>query len=253
MPGTIRETTLLLGRFLFCLTFLLETGSVSLAAESRAPNNCLPSKSPIRIMPLGDSITESSRGYVSYRYWLWKALKEDGFNIDFVGSKRGVYVGKPKFKDFDDEHEGHWGWRVDQILKEIPRWATTHKPDFALIHLGTNDIGQGESIDQVIVEIKELILKLREANSKIVVFLAKVLPMLELDEQIVAFNKQIAELPKSMLEPANIVVVDMWSGFDTAKDTWDGLHPNESGERKMAKAWYAALLPTLNQSRMCKN
>src|SRR5215204_6437165 len=68
-----------------------------------------------KIMPLGDSITEAEGGHASYRYWLWKSLTQAGFNdIDFVGSRTGVFNGSPQFSDFDQNHEGHWGWRADE-------------------------------------------------------------------------------------------------------------------------------------------
>ena len=33
------------------------------------------STTAVRIMPLGDSITEAFAGHASYRYWLWKQLQ----------------------------------------------------------------------------------------------------------------------------------------------------------------------------------
>ena len=35
--------------------------------------------------------------------------------------------------------------------------------------------------------------------------------------------------------------VDLWTGFDPQTDTYDGVHPNESGEKKMAAGWFEAL------------
>jgi len=39
-----------------------------------------------------------------------------------------------------------------------------------------------------------------------------------------------------------VVVVDQSAGFDPVADTRDGIHPNATGEEKMAAAWHAALL-----------
>ena len=50
---------------------------------------------PIRIMPLGDSITSSIPGQVSYRYWLWSTMNAAGYSVDFVGSLCGVYEADP--------------------------------------------------------------------------------------------------------------------------------------------------------------
>jgi cellulase/cellobiase CelA1 len=36
-------------------------------------------------------------------------------------------------------------------------------------------------------------------------------------------------------------VVDQWTGFSAATDTFDGVHPVDSGFRKMADRWYPAV------------
>lgn len=38
-----------------------------------------------------------------------------------------------------------------------------------------------------------------------------------------------------------IYVVDQWTGFSTATDTSDGVHPNAAGLPKIANKWYATL------------
>ena len=41
---------------------------------------------PVRILPLGDSITQSDKTYSSYRYYLWIKLIDAGIKFDYVGS-----------------------------------------------------------------------------------------------------------------------------------------------------------------------
>ena len=79
----------------------------------------LSENSPIRIMPLGDSITAGSYGAGKdgaggYRAPLWKMLKEENINIDFVGTLNDPYNAV-----FDADHEGWRGWRVDHAWKNI--------------------------------------------------------------------------------------------------------------------------------------
>jgi cellulase/cellobiase CelA1 len=45
-----------------------------------------------------------------------------------------------------------------------------------------------------------------------------------------------------------IVVVDQWTGFNTATDTGDGVHPNASGNQKISDRWYPALTAALSGS-----
>ena len=43
--------------------------------------------------------------------------------MDFVGSLKENYGGMPRHTDFDMDHEGHWGWRADQVLARIDKWG----------------------------------------------------------------------------------------------------------------------------------
>jgi cellulase/cellobiase CelA1 len=43
-----------------------------------------------------------------------------------------------------------------------------------------------------------------------------------------------------------ITVVDQWTGFNTATDTYDGVHPNDAGNQKMSDRWYPALASVLS-------
>jgi len=70
---------------------------------------------PIRLLPLGDSITYGFDAAGGYRAPLCQLLTNAGDNIDFVGTQNGNGVaGLP-----DGDHEGHPGWRIDQIYSII--------------------------------------------------------------------------------------------------------------------------------------
>ncbi len=76
---------------------------------------------PIRLMPLGDSITwglQSSTGN-GYRGPLWSELAADGHPLDFVGTVRNGSMSDP-------DNEGHSGYRIDQIAPwSTLRWTGT--------------------------------------------------------------------------------------------------------------------------------
>ncbi|MFN0057394.1 MAG: SGNH/GDSL hydrolase family protein [Planctomycetota bacterium] len=202
----------------------------------------------VRVLPLGDSITEAYTGYASYRYWLWQDLISAGYSVDFVGSMQGVYAGPPLYTDFDLEHEGHWGWRIDQVLAQLPSWAADADPDISLVHIGHNDLWQGQGISSTIAELDALIDTLRAQNPSIAIVLAQVIPAapgIGLDE-IPAFNVEVAALAALKDSPQSpVVLVDHYTGFDPSSDTWDGVHPDESGEQLMAQRWLAVLMTLL--------
>lgn len=196
----------------------------------------------VRIMPLGDSITQADRNHNSYRRPLWFKLREAGYNVNFVGSTRSHYLGNAPNSDFDQDHEGHWGWQVDEVSAQIDRWAAEAKPDIVLIHVGTNDILRGQSFDSTISELRSLIQTMRRHNPNLKILLAQLIPAQGSEILTQQFNQQISALARSLNSSASpVILVDQSSGFNVAQDTYDGLHPNESGEQKMATRWFQAL------------
>ncbi|CAN5505061.1 hypothetical protein BH09PLA1_BH09PLA1_33340 [soil metagenome] len=198
-----------------------------------------------KIMPLGDSITESETGHASYRYWLWKNLQNNGYtDIDFVGSHTGVNLGPPLYSDFDQNHEGHWGWRADEINANIAGWANTYRPDIVLMHLGTNDLIQGQSVASTITDLGSIIDKLRAANPNVTVIMAQIIPNNQVS--VTSLNTSISSLAgQKNTAQSRVVAVDQATGFSSSSDTWDGVHPNQSGEQKMSNKWYSAMTPFL--------
>jgi hypothetical protein len=234
--------------FLVIFSFIF---SLALHADQVVPSH------PIKILPLGDSITCASKYKLSYRYPLWKHLIDAGKQVEFVGSQfhkgNGGRVGWETYKDlpFTPANEGHSGWRADQILnglesgkeKGLASWLSSYRPDIALIHLGTNDMYQNQTPESTRDEIEQIVLKLREKNPNIKVVLASVIPM-KTDVSIIRLNQLIAQLAQKMNRPNSVVVgVDMYTGFNLETDMQkDKIHPNANGEEKMAKRWFDVLM-----------
>ena len=113
-----------------------------------------PVKAAIRIMPLGDSITQGSSSgvadeafQVSFRKVLYDRLWEKGYVVDdeiFVGTQESG----ESVTDFDPDHEGHGGWTAEEIVKGRPVmdldagnlaiWLAERQPSIVLLHIGTN-------------------------------------------------------------------------------------------------------------------
>ena len=92
--------------------------------------------------------------------------------VDFVGSLRSRHP-RP---DFDRDHEGHWGWRVDQVLEEVRDWVAAEEPDILLIHLGSNDLFQGQSVSSTLEELEELVDAVRESRPNAMFLVAQIIP-----------------------------------------------------------------------------
>ena len=215
------------------------------AVEALEPRQFL---STTRIMPLGDSITETFAPRESYRYFLWNSLQNSGFrDIDFVGSEHGVLNGNPANTNFDMDHEGHTGWTADQIAAQTEQWARTYRPDIVLLHAGTNDVRYKQSVASTINELGLIIDRLRTGNPNVAVLLSTIIPNQENPSGTAALNDAIPRLVgQKNRSDSRVILVDQYSGFDLSRDTFDGLHPNESGERKMASRFFTALQPILS-------
>ena len=198
----------------------------------------------VAIMPLGNSITQGDADHNTYRRPLWKSLEADGYDVDFVGSLRAHHRGPSPRADFDRDHEGHWGWRVDEILDRIRGWVEDSEPDILLIHLGSNDVFQGEDIESTLHELAELIDAVRESRPEATFLLAQIIPtaMVNTNARIRELNARIPELAASKSSATSrVVVVDHFTGFDATRQTYDGVHPNADGEIHLSDRWLAAL------------
>ncbi|HVT87667.1 MAG TPA: NPCBM/NEW2 domain-containing protein [Tepidisphaeraceae bacterium] len=203
--------------------------------------------SSVRIMPLGDSITSSFGGHASYRFFLYNQLLQAGYDVDFVGSQTLNNGQAPLYSNFDKDNEGHSGWRADEVAANTVAWATANNPDIVLLHVGTNDIGQGQSNDSTAADIGTIIDNLRSVNPNVKILLAQIIPTTGGNVgQYSLLNGLIATLAtQKNTAQSPVILVDQFTGFNASTDTFDGNHPNDSGERKMSAKWFAALASVL--------
>ena len=123
----------------------------------------------IEVMPLGDSITvgkfsgiDTSDGAdsddIGYRKDLWDLLDGDGHTVDFVGTS----LNGSTYPFGDPQHEGHNGWRDDQIADNIydnpggDNFLNQNPPDVILLHIGTNSLNNDPSdVEDILNEIDQ--------------------------------------------------------------------------------------------------
>lgn len=198
-------------------------------------------------MPLGDSITQGTRRHEGYRPLLWQRLRAAGYDVDFVGSLDHLHP-FGRGEGYDHDHEGHWGWRVDQVLALIDVWARDAAPDIVLLHLGTNDLGAQQSIESTFDELRLTLDAIRRHRPRVAILLAEIIPgsPARLTESVRQFNAYLAANHDQLATPDSpVILVDHYTGFDPRTDTYDGVHPNAAGATKMADAWFDALAPLL--------
>lgn len=232
-------------RILVSILSVLAALSLSLVAQTTQAAD------PVRIMPLGDSITGSPG---CWRALLWQDLTNNGYtNIDFVGTQSPQGCGF----DYDGEHEGHSGYLATDIADQgqLPGWLSATNPDIVLMHLGTNDVWNARSTEAILDAYTTLVGQMRESNPDMTILVAQIIPMnpsgcSSCYQGVRDLNAVIPSWADGLsTNRSPVVVVDQWTGFDTATDTYDGVHPDDSGSEKIANGWYPALTAALSSER----
>src|SRR5689334_18675038 len=193
----------------------------------------------VRVMPLGDSITNGETTPGGYRINLWQRVVNAGYTVDFVGSQSN---GPASLGDHD--HEGHPGWRIDQIDANIVGWLNTYQPHSVLLHIGTNDILQNFNVSSAPSRLSTLIDHITATVPAAEVFVAQIIPLANSgqESQVQTFNAAIPGIVQSKVNAGRHVhLVNMHNAL-TAADLTDGIHPTATGYDKMAAVWYQALL-----------
>ncbi len=121
---------------------------------------------------------------------------------------------------------------------------TGYTPDVALIHLGSNDAIQGNSAISSVGELNQVIDILRQDNPNVTIFLTQLIPAVDggFNNRIQQLNSLIPGIVADKNQSNSpVILVDQSSGFNANTDTYDGVHPNNAGEAKMAQKWFDAL------------
>jgi lysophospholipase L1-like esterase len=192
----------------------------------------------VRVLPLGDSITHGADVPGGYRIGLWQRLAEGRYTSDFVGSQ----VNGPSGLS-DHDHEGHPGWRIDQVDANVVGWLRTYAPRSVLLHIGTNDVVQNYDLAGAPGRLSALIDHITDAAPDADVFVAQIIPLgwPEGDAAVRSFNNAIPGIVQGKVNAGKRVhLVDMYSAL-TVADLPDSIHPDSGGYDKMAAVWYGAL------------
>lgn len=199
----------------------------------------------VRIMPLGDSITGSPG---CWRGNLWDLLDQAGHEVDFVGSL--AQACNPAGSDPD--HEGHGGFAVTTSVANgsVRGWLEQNTPDVLMMHFATNDVWSNIPPAQILAAYTQIVADLRELNPDAVILVAQIIPLhpdasfgcTDCPQRAIDFNATIPAWAAGLTTAESpIVVVDQWTGFDPAVDTYDGVHPDADGYVKLAANWFEAL------------
>jgi len=212
---------------------------------------------PVRILVVGDSMTQGSSGDWTWRYRLSKHLTGAGVQVDFVGPRTDLFdniageLGDHSYADtgFDQDHAAKWGLSLALLAAEPPTgigWTieelvSTYHPDVVLELLGVNDLtflgGQPAGVAD---DLRDLVEDARSADPQVDVVLCHVPQPWQ--PKVPPFNALVDDLARDLdSSDSRVVVAAADEGYVRAEDTWDDAHPNSHGELKIAAAFEDAL------------
>ena len=218
-----------------CAALLVAAGFMAFG-----PGNVAQAATPVRIMALGDSITGSPG---CWRAVLWQMLP--AAKVDFVGTLPPQGCGFT----YDGENEGHGGYLVTNVASQnlLVGWLAATHPDVVMMHFGTNDVWSNIPTSTILAAYTTLVGQMRASKAGMRILVAQIIPMnpstcAECAARVVNLNAAIPAWAASLTTAASpITVVDQWTGFNDATDTYDGVHPNDAGNVKIANRWYPAV------------
>ena len=208
-----------------------------------------------KILPLGASRVEGARpDYESYRYELWKDLKENNWTFDFIGTQTDEAF-YPDFEsnNFDQDHEGRGGWTSGEILNGLDNWLyETATADIVLLSApGGNDALQGLPYVQAVSNINAIIDRLQAANPNITIIIEQMAPGRSdiMTPQLTDFFEQMQAEVFTMASnhttaTSQVLAIDMFTGFNDGLLA-DDVHYNDEGAVFIANRYYNVLVTLL--------
>ncbi|MFJ9908718.1 GDSL-type esterase/lipase family protein [Streptomyces sp. NPDC101152] len=211
----------------------------------------------LRFMPVGDSMTIGSAGEHTWRYRLWQHLREThGGAFALVGPRETLYdkaTDAPTSyayadPDFPRAHLAGWGEGWVHMAPLIGATVRTHRADVLLVSLGLIDLGFYTNAEQTADNVRAFVEQARSANARVRVAVLPVIPNVRAAEdgpfaaQVALFNDLLAKVLADLDEPRSpLLLVPPPPSYDIHLGTYDGTHPNASGEHKIAAAFADAL------------
>jgi lysophospholipase L1-like esterase len=163
---------------------------------------------PVKIMPVGDSITEGKYTQGGYRKTLYQMLKDNGYSVTFVGKEdNGDPANDTGFSTGmeNPNHEGYGSARIGMLLNggttekhtalPIKTSLANNHPDVVLVLLGANDIFGITPTDRMRQTMERLVSTIFEQNPNTIVVLASIPPIAKIEARNADVNAYNAVVP----------------------------------------------------------
>ncbi|MBM7091632.1 GDSL-type esterase/lipase family protein [Streptomyces sp. NPDC012461] len=211
----------------------------------------------LRFMPVGDSMTIGSAGEHTWRYRLWQHLCATyGGPFTLVGPRETLYDKAAEAPtsyayadpDFPRGHLAGWGEGWHHLTPLIGDAVRTARADVLLVSLGLIDLGFYTNAEQTADNVRAFVAGARAARPSVRMVIMPVPHNIRADQdapfaaQVARFNDLLAKAVIDLgTDTSPLLLADPAATYDFHTDTYDGTHPNESGEHRMAAAFADAM------------
>jgi hypothetical protein len=231
---------------------LLDSGSGDGGADAGAgPRVWFRRDAGVKIMPLGDSITEGAVAELGgYRWPLEDLLVDAGYVFDYVGSvRKGSPAAMPR-----PWHEGHGGYQIEsadggnQLAGPLVDSALrTYQPDVILLLAGTNNLNFPDTLnpDRTSAMYDRLLAQIFNVSPAVGVVASPVPWKTSVpSDQVSAFNDRVAAIVDRYADAGFHIawVAGMTDAIDGGvENLTDGIHPSQPAYGRMAEQWFQTL------------
>ncbi|MGY0024798.1 GDSL-type esterase/lipase family protein [Streptomyces sp. cg35] len=204
----------------------------------------------LRFMFVGDSMTIGSAGEHTWRHRIWRHLCATGTDCTVVGPRTALHGGTHDYADpdFPQHHLAGWGEGWQHMAPAIAAAVTESRADVLLVSLGLIDLGFYTNAEQTAHNVRRFVAEARSANPALRMVALPVIPNIRAESdapfaaQVAHFNTLLAKAVADLGEPRSpLLLASVPESYDIHTDTYDGTHPNASGEHKLAAAFADAL------------
>ncbi|OAA24498.1 lysophospholipase L1-like esterase [Frankia sp. EI5c] len=236
-------------------TTIVLTGGVSAAGMVAGPSAVAAPMT--RVMVIGDSVTHQTAGDYTWRYRLAQHLNLSAPGaVDFVGDRIDVWdntANAPGSNDyidawFDRDHHAVWGDATRVERDAVEGLLRANPADVLVVALGANDLTYWSTPQTAADDMLALINNARRVNPGIDVVVAQVLDRSDyiggraLQQQATAYNTLLdQQVAGWQTATSRVVVARDYAEWNPNLHTWDGSHPNPTGDFVIARAVANAL------------
>ncbi|YAL82429.1 SGNH/GDSL hydrolase family protein [Dermacoccaceae bacterium W4C1] len=214
---------------------------------------------PVRIMVVGDSISQGSSGDYTWRYRLWQGIAASGASgVSLVGTRDDLHdnvnslPGSQYYAiDFPQKrHAALWGSTFQAENPTIAARVRSTGATVLAVQLGHNDLRYTLTPEQTIEQARATIAAAREANPSITIILGEVTPGWDpfagqpvIAQQAAAYAAALPALvAQTSTEQSPVLIAHTAAEWIPSRHTYDGSHPSPEGEAVIARAYLRVLV-----------